>query len=68
MTNESFNKDAHAAFRGALDDIAKELGQRTNKVDVTSNGETMRTVFVLPQIVTDDDAETERPAARETAG
>lgn len=39
LTNESFNRDAHAAFRGALDDIAKELGQRTSKVDVTSDGQ-----------------------------
>lgn len=56
IVNEAFNRDAHAAYRAALDDIAKELGQRTNKVDLTSNGETMRAVFLLPQIVTDADA------------
>ncbi len=28
VTNEHFNAEAHAAFRGALDDIAKELGHR----------------------------------------
>jgi len=28
MTNEHFNRDAHQAFREALDDIAKELGHR----------------------------------------
>lgn len=33
MTNESFNRDAHAAFRDSLNDIAKELGERTNKAD-----------------------------------
>lgn len=36
LTNESFNAQAHAAFRASLDDIAKELGQRANKVDVTA--------------------------------
>ena len=35
MTNESFNRDAHAAFRGALDDIAKELGERSSSVKVS---------------------------------
>lgn len=28
IVNESFNRDAHAAFRDALNDIAKELGER----------------------------------------
>jgi hypothetical protein len=28
VVNESFNRDAFESFRGALDDIAKELGQR----------------------------------------
>ena len=36
MVNESFNRDAHAAFRDSLNDIAKELGERTNKVDATT--------------------------------
>ncbi len=31
IVNESFNRDAHAAFRGALDDIAKELGERKSE-------------------------------------
>lgn len=34
ITNEHFNEAAFAAFRGALDDIAKEKGERTSKVDV----------------------------------
>ncbi len=63
MTNESFNRDAHAAFRVALDDIAKELGQRTNKVDMTSNGETVRTVFVLPQVTEERDDNTREDSA-----
>jgi hypothetical protein len=61
ITNETFNEAAYNAFRGALDDIAKEKGERTNKVDVTSNGETMRAVFLLPQIVTDDANATPSP-------
>lgn len=36
ITNESFNRDAHAAFRGALDDIAAELGARKNVTDVNA--------------------------------
>lgn len=36
LTNESYNAAAHAAFRGALDDIAKELGQRTAKADASA--------------------------------
>jgi hypothetical protein len=35
ITNESFNRDAHAAFRGALDDIAKELGERKNITELS---------------------------------
>lgn len=35
VTNESFNRDAFESFRGALDDIAKELGQRKNVTEVT---------------------------------
>jgi len=32
---ERFNKDAHEAFRAALDDIAKELGERSTSVKVS---------------------------------
>lgn len=39
ITNEAFNNAAMSEFRSALDDIAKELGQRTSKVDVTTAGE-----------------------------
>lgn len=35
LINESFNKDAHSAFRDAIGDIAKELGHRTQKVEAT---------------------------------
>lgn len=36
VTNETFNRDAHAAFRGALDDIAKELGARKQDTNATA--------------------------------
>lgn len=50
ITNESFNRDAHAAFRGALDDIAKELGQRKNVTDLTATVALQgRVAFYLPQ-------------------
>lgn len=50
MTNEAFNNTAMAEFRGALDDIAKELGQRKN----TDTGQTINVsggevVFYMPQ-------------------
>lgn len=34
-TTETFNRDAFECFRGALDDIAKELGHRTQKQEVS---------------------------------
>ena len=36
LVQEAFNAAAHNAFRGALDDIAKELGQRTAKADASA--------------------------------
>lgn len=35
ITNESFNRDAHAAFRAALADIAAELGERKNVTELS---------------------------------
>jgi transcriptional regulator with XRE-family HTH domain len=35
-TTESFNRDAHEAFRKSLDDIAKELGERTNNTNANA--------------------------------
>jgi hypothetical protein len=35
MTNESFNRDAHAAFRASLADIAAELGERKNITELS---------------------------------
>ena len=35
MTNEHFNRDAHAAFREALADIAAELGARKNVTELS---------------------------------
>jgi hypothetical protein len=37
MTNESYNEAAFRQFRGALDDIAKELGERGSNVKVSGN-------------------------------
>lgn len=50
IVNEAFNADAHAAFRGALDDIAKELGQRKNDKDAgqTINVNGGEVVFYMP--------------------
>ena len=47
VTNESFNEGAFAAFRGALDDIAKELGHR--KVKDEEEKTQFRVVFVMPK-------------------
>lgn len=35
LVNESYNKDAHSAFREALNDIAKEFGHRKTVTEVT---------------------------------
>lgn len=59
MINESFNRDAHAAFRDSLDDIAKELGHRKQQVDVTSNGETLGYDHLLSLIATNSTQITE---------
>lgn len=56
LINESFNKDAHAAFRESLDDIAKELGHRKVPVDHSGTLDvTTRTVIVVPEVDNDDD-------------
>lgn len=36
ITIERFNTDAHTAARGAMDDIAKELGHRVAKTDASA--------------------------------
>lgn len=50
ITNEAFNRDAHAAFRDALADIAAELGARKNVTELSGaldiNGDV---TFYLPQ-------------------
>lgn len=49
-TNEHFNKDAHAAFREALADIAAELGARKNVTEVSGSLDINTNVsFYLPQ-------------------
>jgi transcriptional regulator with XRE-family HTH domain len=48
ITNEAFNEGAFAAFRGALDDIAKELGHRRPKEE--DNKPQMRVVFIVPEV------------------
>ena len=50
IVNESFNRDAHAAFRGALDDIAKELGERSSNVNVSARAETLGVTIILEQM------------------
>ena len=45
IVNESFNRDAHAAFRGALDDIAKELGER--KAESAANQQPVMRRYIL---------------------
>lgn len=35
LINEKFNRDAHDSFRQALTDIAKELGHRVTKTEIT---------------------------------
>lgn len=52
VTNESFNGDAFAAFRGALDDIAKELGER-KATSADADAHTFRLI-----IETDNDGHT----------
>lgn len=59
LTNESFNRDAHAAFRESLNDIAKELGQRTSKVDITSAGERLQGISETIARILDDPDTTE---------
>lgn len=50
MINESFNRDAHAAFRESLSDIAKELGHRAQKVEQHATFDvTERVSFYLPE-------------------
>ncbi len=42
--NENFNRDAFESFRGALDDIAKELGHRKTVTELTGkDGEALMT-------------------------
>lgn len=48
--NEYFNRDAHDSFRQAVADIAKELGHRVAKADITAKFDVNeRVVFVLPE-------------------
>lgn len=50
ITNESFNRDAHAAFRDALADIAAELGARKNVTELTGpDGGPVQAVFYVPE-------------------
>lgn len=41
---EEFNAAEVAQLRGTLDDIAKEVGDRQSKVDITSKGESIKAV------------------------
>jgi hypothetical protein len=44
---EEFNAAEVAQLRGALDDIAKEVGDRQNRTDITSGGEPIQIVEVI---------------------
>lgn len=49
MTSESFNRDAFESFRGALDDIAKELGHRQSKTEHSGSVDlNERVTFYVP--------------------
>jgi transposase-like protein len=37
LEQEAFNREAHAAFRDALNDIAKELGERSSNIKISGN-------------------------------
>lgn len=47
VTNEAFNEGAFAAFRGALDDIAKELGHR--KQQQNEQKQEFQVIFMVPE-------------------
>lgn len=50
ITNESFNQAAMSEFRAALDDIAKELGDRKNVAEVSGTIDVRAQVqFYMPQ-------------------
>lgn len=44
---EEFNAAEVAQLRGVLDDIAKEIGERQNRTDITSGGEPIKIVEVI---------------------
>ena len=48
---EEFNKAEVDAYRGVLDDIAKEMGHRPVKQDITSDGERLVGPIILPAVV-----------------
>lgn len=48
ITNEAFNEGAFAAFRGALDDIAKELGHRKPQIEPNKNE--FKVIFMVPDV------------------
>lgn len=53
IVNESFNRDAHAAFREALNDIAKELGERSSNVHVSATQQNFGITLVLERMRND---------------
>ncbi len=50
---ESFNAAEVVQYRGVLEDIAKEVGERVQKADITSGGEPL-TVKVIKGATLDD--------------
>lgn len=55
---ELFNKSEVDAYRGVLDDIAREVGQRVKLVDMTSKGEQIQGPMVyLPAVAPEENNE-----------
>ena len=53
IVNESFNRDAHAAFRDALNDIARELGERSNNLNITATQQSLNVTVIMERMQND---------------
>ena len=69
IVNESFNRDAHAAFRDALNDIARELGERSSNVNITATQQSLNVTLIMERMHNDPGyAERANELARLIAG
>lgn len=67
LINENFNRDAHAAFRDSLADIAAELGARKNVTEMNGTLDISGVVtFYLPQPESPPDEHTDITITLET--